>query len=236
LDERAVRRRVPGGSSLRTRTFIKWSGFALILWALHLLVRDFTFAFTHGSTEQDMGRTFLGLEGKQYALVWPAFFPLGLLGFSGAYVQASARLGRIGRAGFVVALIGLGTWFLAQVMQYWILDIDKYFYSPLIYGGWLLQIAALFVLAAGLLLAGIDVQRAKALPRGRSLILIMGILTVPTFLLVAYLVGHSDGGLVSQLLYGGLSVPWDLCWLWLGYVLISAPRPEARGMPAVSLR
>ena len=35
-------------------------------------------------------------------------------------------------------------WFLAQVMQYWILDIDKYSYSPLVYGGRLLQIVALF--------------------------------------------------------------------------------------------
>jgi len=213
---------------------ITWGGFALILWALHLLARDFIFAFTHGTTEQAMGRTFLGLVDKQYGLVWPAFFPLGLVGLTGVYVQASARLGRIGKAGFLVALLGLAMWFLAQVMQYWILDIDKYFYSPLVYGGWLLQIVALFVLTAGLLLAGVDVQRANALRRGRSLILVMGILSLPTFLLMAYLVGHSDGGLNTQLIYGGLSVPWDLCWLWLGYVLIAARRDAFPALPSTT--
>jgi len=220
---------------LRKKTFITWSGFALILWALHLLARDFIWAFTHGSTEDAMGRMFLGLDGKQYALVWPAFFPLGLVGFTGVYVEVSARLGKIGKAGFLVALLGLAMWFLAQVMQYWILDIDKYWGSPVIYGGWLLQILAVFVLTAGLVLAGIDVQRANALPRGRSLILVLGLLTLPTFLLVAYLVGQSDGGLPSQLLYGGLSVPWDLGWLRLGYLSLAATPGIIRAgrLPAV---
>ncbi len=58
-------------------TFVRWSGFALVRWALHLLIRDFTFAFTHGSTEGAMGRAFLGLDGLVYAAVWTPFPLLG---------------------------------------------------------------------------------------------------------------------------------------------------------------
>ena len=212
---------------MRKKTFIKWSGFALVLWALHLLVRDFTFAFTHGSTEADMDLTFLGLNSLQYARLWTAFGLLGLIGLAGVYAQVSPRISKTGKAGFWVALLGLALWFTAQVMQVWILDPDAYFDSPLVYGGWLLSVVSYFVLAAGLVLAGIDIQRANALPRGRSSILIAGILLVPTVLLVGYIVGHSDDSLPWKLLYGGISVPYDLCWLWLGVLLLA-------GSPGIS--
>jgi hypothetical protein len=212
---------------LTKKTFIRWGGFALILWALHLLARDFTFAFTHGSTEADMDLTFLGLNSLQYARLWTAFGLLGLIGLAGVYVQVSPRLSKTGKAGFWVALLGLALWFTAQVMQVWILDPDANFHSPLVFGGWLLSVASYFVLAAGLVLAGIDIQRANALPRARSLILIMGILLVPTVLLVGYIVGHSDDSLPWKLLYGGISVPYDLCWLWLGVLLLA-------GTPGIS--
>ncbi|MEO8463400.1 MAG: hypothetical protein ABI555_09315 [Chloroflexota bacterium] len=207
---------------MRTDTFVKSSGFALILWALHLLARDYIFAFTHGSSEYDNHLTFLGLSAGQFAMLWTPFTLLGVLGLAGVYGQASPRLRTAGRVGFLVALLGLGMWFVAQVMQVWILDPDRYFHSPLIYGGWLLSLASLFVLTVGLVLAGIDIRRADARPRGRSLILILGILFLPTVFLQAYLVGVSDDSFASKLLYGSLSVPYDLCWLWLGYLLVTA--------------
>jgi len=213
---------------LRTKTFVTWSGLALILWALQWLVRDFIFAFTHGTTEFAMGLTFLGLNSSQYSVLWTAFAPLGLIGLAGVYVQASPRLSKVGKAGFVVALLGLALWFIAGVMQFWILDVDLYFHSPLVYGGWLLSIVSLFVLTAGLVLAGIDVQRTDALPQARSLILIIGILLLPTVLLQANLVQHSDGSLPTKVLYGSLSVPYDLCWLWLGSALLAADRGVVR--------
>ena len=202
-------------------TFIRWGGFALILWALHLLARDFTFAFTHGSTESDMNLTFLGLNSLQYARLWTAFGLLGLFGLAALYLQASPRLSKIGKAGFWVAFLGLALWFTSQVMQVWILDPDVDFHSPLVYGGWLLSLASYFVLAGGLVLAGIDVQRANALPGGRSLILIVGILLLPTAIIVGKIVGNSDDSLPWKLLYGGISVPYDLCWLWLGALLLA---------------
>lgn len=123
---------------------------------------------------------------------------------------------------------------LASVMQNW---MAAAFYSPLVTGGWLLSIASYFVVAAGLVLAGIDVQRANALPRGRSVILIAGILLVPTVLLVGYIVGHSDDSLPWKLLYGGISVPYDLCWLWLGVLLVAGtPGTATMEFPRITSR
>lgn len=211
-------------------TFVRWGGVALILWASHLLVRDFTWAFTHGTTEAYMGLTFLGLSAGQYAVVWPAFAPLGLIGLAAVYVQLSPQLGKIGKAGFVVAFLGLALFFIASVMQNW---MGADFYSPMVYGGWLLSLASVLLLAVGLVLAGIDIQRANSLPRGRSVILIAGILLVPTSLLVGYIVGHSDDSLPWKLLYGGVSVPYDLCWLWLGFLLLARTSQSTDGSSAV---
>jgi len=44
------------------------SGAALLLWALHMLVRDYIFAFTHGTTEGAMGLKVLGLTSSQYSV------------------------------------------------------------------------------------------------------------------------------------------------------------------------
>jgi len=145
-----------------------------------------------------MGLSFLGLNSSQYSVLWTAFAPLGLVGFAGVYVQVSPGLSKAGKAGFVVALLGLALWFIAGVMQFWILDVDRYFHSPLVYGGWLLSIVSLFVLTAGLVLAGIDVQRTNALPHARWLILIIGILLLPTVFLQVYLVQASDGTLATK--------------------------------------
>jgi hypothetical protein len=216
---------------LPTRLFIKASGMALILWAMHLLVRDYIFAFTHGTTEGALGLTVFGLTSSQYSSLWTAFAPLGLSGFAGVYLQVSSRLSRLGKAGFLVAFIGLALWFVGAVMQFWILDVERYFYSPLVYGGWLLSLVSLLVLTAGLALAGIVVQRADALPPARPLILIIGMLLLPTIALQVYLVQHSDDSLLTKLLYGSISVPYDLCWAWLGYVVFTASRLPEPALP-----
>ena len=216
---------------MRKEAFVKWSGFALILWALQMIARDYIFAFTHGSSEYDNRLTLLGLSAGQFAMLGTPFTLLGVLGLAGVYGQASPRLSTAGRAGFLVALLGLGMWFVAQVMVVWILDPVRYFRSPLVYGGWLLSLASIFVLTVGLVLAGIDIRKAHALPRGRSLILTIGILLLPTVLIQGYLVANSDGFFGSKLLYGSLSVPYDLCWLWLGYLLVTATQGVSARAP-----
>ena len=218
-------------ADLRNATFVRWGGVALILWAVHLLVRDFTFAFTHGTTEAYEGLTFLGLSAGQYAVVWPAFAPLGLIGLAAAYVKVSPQLGKVGTAGFVVAFTGLVLFFFASVMQNW---TGAGFYTPMVYGGWLLSLVSLLILAVGLVLAGIDVRRSNALPRGRSAILIAGILLVPTGLLTGWIVGNSENTLPWQLLYGAVSVPYDLCWLWLGILLLAHPPQRTDGSSVIA--
>ena len=70
---------------MRTGTLIGWSGLALLLWAAHLLVKDFIFAFTHGTTEAAMGDRLFGLNSSQYSVVWTPFALLGVVGLAGLY-------------------------------------------------------------------------------------------------------------------------------------------------------
>ena len=203
-------------------TFFKVSGFALILWALHLVVRDGIFAFTHGTMEYALDRTVLGLHLRQYSVLFVGFAPLGVIGFAGICAAALPRLSLVGRAGSVVALLGLSLSFTAAVMQNLIVDPDRYFHSPPVYYGWLLSLLAIFVLAVGLVVAGIDIRRSNALPRARSMVLVAGIILVPTALLHGYVVAESDRSLVWELLYGCLSVPYALCWLRLGLLQVAA--------------
>ena len=200
------------------QNLMRWTGAALIAWALHLLVKDYTFAFTHGTMEEDMSGVLVGISARQFALIWTVFGLLGTIGVSGVYVQVRDRLSWFGRIGFLIAIVGLAMLFLSWVMQYWILNPDAYFHSPVVYGGWLLSIAAVLVVTPGLIMAGLDVARANALPGERFLILIIGVLWLPSAILHPLLVGQSDGSLASKLLYGSLSVPLSLCWLRLGFV------------------
>jgi hypothetical protein len=213
-------------------TFVWWSGIALIVWAAHLLVRDYIFAFTHGTTEAGEDLTLLGLTAREYASLWTAFGVLGIVGLGGIYVVASPRLGRLGKAGFALAFVGMSMGFVASVLGNWVVDPDRYFYSTPVYVGWLLSLLAYLVLAVGLTVAGIAIARANALPGGRFLVLVAGILLVPSVLLVGYLVGHSDGSRPTQWLYGSLTVPYDVCWFWLGVVLLRAAAAAVEGVGA----
>ena len=109
-------------------------------------------------------------------------------------------------------------------MQFWIVDVDRYFYSPLVLGGWILWLLSLLIATTGLIIAGSDIARTDALPGARYLVLVIGLLALPTFFLQPWVVGNSDDTLPWRLLYGGRSVPYDLCWAWLGSVLIGAGR------------
>jgi hypothetical protein len=57
--------------------------------------------------------------------------------------------------------------------------------------------------------------------------LIIGILSLPTALLQSYIVQISDDSLPWKLLYGSLSVAYDLCWLRLGFLLLPGTRNQA---------
>lgn len=215
---------------MRPGTFVRWAGIALIVWALHWFVRDITFALTHGTTENDMSRRFLGLSALDYGRLWPPIGLLGVVGLVGVFVRVRSRMGWAGRAGLAVAVLGLVLLFMSSVMQVWIVDPVAEFYSPWVYGGWLLSLVAMLVLTVGLILAGLDIHRVAALTEGRSLLLLSGLLFVPAILGRASLVGtYSDGSPLFSLLYVGLFVPCELCWLRFGQILIVASRDNVLG-------
>ena len=179
-----------------------------------------------------MGDRILGLNSSQYSVLWTPFPLLGVVGLTGLYAVVSSRIGRAGKAGLAVAIVGLALSFVGGVMQFWILDVDTYFYSPLVLGGWLLWLLGLLIATTGLIIAGLDIARTDALPGTRYLVLVIGLLALPTFLLQPWVVANSDDTLPWRLLYGGLSVPYDLCWAWLGSVLIGAGRDPGPALPS----
>ncbi len=221
---------------MRTGTFIRWSGLALLVWAAHLLVRDFIFAFTHGTTEAAMGDRILGLGSSQYSVMWTPFPLLGVVGLIGLNAVVASRIGRAGKAGLWVAIVGLALSFVGGVMQFWILDVDTYFTSPLVLGGWLLWLLSLLIATTGLIIAGLGIARTDALLGARYLVLVIGLLALPTFILQPWVVGNSDDTLPWKLLYGSLSVPYDLCWAWLGAVLMGAGRDPRPALPSTPPR
>ncbi|OGO55821.1 MAG: hypothetical protein A2V85_07460 [Chloroflexi bacterium RBG_16_72_14] len=83
---------------MRTGTLIRWSGLALLVWAAQLIVKDFIFAFTHGTTESAMGDRIFGLNSSQYSVVWTPFALLGVAGLTGLYAVVSSLIGRAGKA------------------------------------------------------------------------------------------------------------------------------------------
>ena len=215
---------------MRTNTFVKWSGLALRLWALHLLIRDPVFAFTHGSSQAAMDLTFLGLRAGHYAVLWTPFALLGVAGLAGVYAEVSPLIGKRGRAGLGVAIVGLALLFVAGVMQYWIPGTS--FNSPLSLSGLYLSLLALLVATFGLIVAGLDIRRTDPLPRGRSVVLIIGLVAVPTILFRSWVVMNSPDTFSWRLLYVGAFVPWELCWAWLGYVLVAASRNPGHALPS----
>ena len=215
---------------MRTNTFVKWSGLALLLWALHLLIRDSIFAFTHGSSQAAMDLTFLGLRAGHYAVLWTPFALLGVAGLAGVYAEVSPLIGKRGRAGLGVAIVGLALLFVAGVMQYWIPGTS--FNSPLSLSGLYLSLLALLAATFGLIVAGLDIRRTDPLPRGRSVVLIIGLVAVPTILFRSWVVMNSPDTFSWRLLYVGAFVPWELCWAWLGYVLVAASRNPGHALPS----
>jgi hypothetical protein len=199
----------------------RWAGPALILWAVHLLAKDVIFAFTHGSSEAAQPGTILGLDASQFSVVWTPFPLLAVVGLTGLRDAISTRLGRLGRVGLGIAIGALALAFVANVMQFWILDVDVYFSSPLIFGGWILSVLANLLATLGLVLAGVDIWRKDPLANGRSVLLIIGLVALPTLLLRAWVVGHSDDSIPWRLAYAGLIVPWAIGWARLGGMIVA---------------
>jgi hypothetical protein len=209
---------------LMKEALVRLSGWALLAWGLQLLVRGFLFALTHGSTEGDNHGTFIGLNALHYALLGTPFALLGAVGLAGLGVIVGPRIHRWGRAGVALAVGGLTATFVSSVMQYWIADPVVHFNSALVIGGWLLSVVGLFVTVIGLILAGLDITRSRALSQGTNLVLAIGLLGLATIFIQQWVVMNSTDSLTWKLIYGSVPVPYALCWAALGLALIAATR------------
>jgi hypothetical protein len=207
-------------------TILRASGSALLVFAAHAVARDFIFAFTHGSSEGAVGATLLGFKASQYAALWTPFPLLAAVGLAGVYLETAPRIGTTARVGLGAAMVGFALWFAAGIMQTWILDPDRYFYSPLVQGGWYLSLFAMLITALGMIGGGLAIARRAALP-GPSVVLLIGLLALPTVVGTALVVANSTDSLAWRLAYGSISVPYDACWAWLGLVLVG--RVSERG-------
>ncbi len=178
--------------TLRTLVLIRWAGFAAAVGGALWVVKG----------------TAIILTGDQPEYIFelaPAFFAVGLVGL---YALLQGRGGTPGRAGGLLALAGLGL--AVPNTAYYVATTDD--------EGVVLNVTialASLAIFAGLVLLGIAVRRADALPgRWRSLPLAIGAGAVPLTIVV--------GGVleaVSERLFEVPIVVLGLAWIALGYAI-----------------
>ncbi len=196
---------------------IRWSGLAAVLGGVLWIVFFTGHTFTHGSTQSPRDATILGFESLDFnrlLAVPPLLFIWGLVG---AHATRASLGRRIGRVGFVTAVVGLVMLALGIILETWIIDPSEDFYNPLVQGGWILYIFGLFpVLPAGMVLFGIGSSGIDQ--RLRMLAIIIGLLA-PLQLLEGFLSSASTGSLMWDLVYATLRGLVGIGWILLGYVL-----------------
>ena len=130
--------------------------------------------FTHGSIQSPRGATILGFGSLHFYRLLALPPLLFIWGLVGARATRDGPGGRLGRVGFVAALVGLAMVAFGVVLETWIVDSDKDFYNPLVQGGWILFLFGLFpVLPVGMILFAVgssDIQR-----RLRMLAVVIGL-------------------------------------------------------------
>ena len=117
-----------------------------------------------------------------------------LVGLTGAYLSQRRRVGVIGHVGFALPWVGgilMGAGRLGQA-----LDVG---------GGWIPVLLGAFALTVGSILFGIGTVRARVLPPGAGVLL----LVVASML---FLTNSEDRRAF-------LALPFGAAWMWLGYVL-----------------
>ena len=212
-----MRRYLKGESEMSRAALIRWGGLAAILGGVLWIVFFTGHTFTHGSTQSPRGATILGFESLDFnrlLAIPPLLFVWGLVATRATQAGPGRRLGRVG---FVAALLGLVMVSLGVVLETWIVDPNKDFQNPLVQGGWVLFIFGLFpVLPFGMILFGIGSSGIG--PRLRMLAVVIGLLA-PLQLLEGLLSSVSTGSLMWDLVYTTLRGLVGLGWILLGYAL-----------------
>jgi hypothetical protein len=140
---------------------------------------------------------------------WKIFAPAPLLllvGLIGLHFLISARSGRLERAGFFLAVIGLVLIVAGNVGQFWLGLDDVYIMTAPAYRAFRL---GLLVLAVGSILFGVALGRDRTVPLWGTLPFVVGALCG----LVAFV---TDLGTLGSLLW----ILFGIGWAWLGLALL----------------
>ncbi len=163
---------------------IRWSGPLAVLGGILWTATWILVAFTAAGTRDMFG---FSERGWRTLLLNPAmlFFMAGLVGF---HAKQAGRSGRLGRSGFVVCLLGLGTMLLGNIVEFWVSDLFYGTQEP----GWEMMGVGLLLLPIGLLLFGIGTLKAsvfsgwrRAVPFGFGVVLALLILSGVALMLLS---------------------------------------------------
>ncbi len=164
--------------------------------------------------------TLFGLDATGYCRmepIWPVLLMLGLTAF---HERQAERISRLGRWGFITALIALATVAVSWVLQCRVVNPDLYFDSLPVTGGFYLGGLANLYLLISMIVYGIATVRAGARPLWRVLPLAIGLLGLMSVLIEGLVLSKlSTFGLPRDLAYVANRVPWGLSWVLLGYAL-----------------
>ena len=192
---------------------IRWSGLLALLGGVLWTATWILVAFTAEGTGDVFG---FSERGWRTLLLNPAmlFFMAGLVGF---HAKQTGRSESIGKSGFVICLLGLGTMLLGNIIEFWV--------SELFYGtqfpGWAMMGVGFLLLPIGLLLFGIGTLKARvfsgwrrAVPFGFGLILALLILSGVALILLSG--SRSQEGFLRAVL-SSIAAGWAV----LGYAIWS---------------
>lgn len=200
------------------RAWTYWAGPAAVLGGLLWIVFVTGHTFTHGSTQSPRGAALLGLESLNFfrlLAIPPLLFAVGLVGARASRAARGVSDGRLGRAGFVVALLGLALVALGVILETWIVDPSEDFSHPLVQAGWIAYLLGLFpVLPLGMILFGVGSPQMSR--RVRLLAIVIGVLA-PLQWFEGILSSVSTGSLTWDLFYSALRGLLGGGWMALGY-------------------
>ena len=192
---------------MASSTLIRWAGLAAmmggVLWALWTMGFNF------------VGYGEPGTPAYERYELYNRLLPLALLpvmvGFLGLHAAQRRSYGRLGKAGFVTAFVGLALAVAGSVGEFWVFTMQPYGEANGRDASWTIYLLGHLVLALGSVLFGIATVRAKVLAR-------------KTALMFAVLGGFAVVPFFGALLFA-------ISFTWLGYMLwsqrdVSADHPS----------
>lgn len=157
---------------------IRWAGLAAmvggVLWALWTVGFNFVGYGEPGT-----------LAYERYE-AYNRLLPLALLpvmvGFLGLHAVQRRSYGRLGRAGFIMALVGLALAVAGSVGEFWVFTMQPYGEANGRDASWMIYLLGHLVLAIGSVLFGIATVGAKVLPgKTATLFAVLGAAVVLPF-------------------------------------------------------